>query len=364
MSSKTKNHISLVLLRFLGVPLFAMVVAMIIGACLIGALGRNPLRVYEILFAGGTSGWPNIAVTLQMMSPLLFTGLSVAIAFRAGMWNIGAEGQMLMGGLAAGVVGAYLPGLPAIVHLPLSVAAAFLGGLLWASIPGLLRVYLAVNELVICLMLNPIALLITGYVSTKLLKAPGPTNKLPDVAPSAFLPNFTVYSQLNAGLFIGLAACVIFAFFNATTVRGLAWKLIGLNARFAHYGGINVPRNALWVMLISGGVAGLAGAEQVLGVYRAFYDNFSPGYGFDGIAVAMLAQNQPLGVIVASFLFGMLNAGSAVLQMDTGLSRDFVQVLQFIIVLILAARFSWKSGLWRRLRKPSVGVMATGSAGT
>lgn len=339
-------------LKTVAAPAFAIAIAVIVGAGLITVLGRNPLEVYGILFAGGLSGWPNVAVTLQMMTPLLFTGLSVAIAFRAGLWNIGAEGQMLIGGLAAGVVGTYVHGLPTAIHLPLCVLAAFLGGSIWASIPGVLRVYLAVNELVICLMLNPIALLLTGYVSTHLLKAPGPTNKLPDVAETAFLPTFTIYSQLNAGLIIGLAACIVMAVFNATTTRGFVWKLIGLNPRFAYYGGINVSRNALLVMLISGGVAGLAGAEQVLGVYRAFYDNFSPGFSFDGIAVAMLSQNNPLGVIAASLLFGMLNGGSGVLQMETGLSKHFVEVLQFIIVLVLAAQFAWQRKMLRRVPKP------------
>lgn len=354
MSPSRVGGLARTLLKALAAPAFAITVAVIVGGGLVALLGRNPVEVYRILFAGGLSGWPNVAVTLQMMTPLLFTGLSVTIAFRAGLWNIGAEGQMLIGGLAAGVAGAYVHGLPTAIHLPLCILAAFLGGLAWASIPALLRVYLAVNELVICLMLNPIALMLTGYVSTRLLKAPGPTNKLPDVAETAFLPSFTVYSQLNAGLIIGLAACIAMALFNATTIRGFVWKLIGLNPRFAYYGGIDVSRNALAAMLVSGGVAGLAGAEQVLGVYRAFYDNFSPGFGFDGIAVAMLSQNNPLGVIAASFLFGVLNGGSAVLQMETGLSKYLVEVLQFVIVLILAAQFTWKRKLLKRPSKPAI----------
>ena len=348
MSADRRRPAGLRWLRVIVAPAVAVAVALVVGGLLIAALGRNPLEIYGVLLAGGLSGWPNMAVTLQMMSPLLLTGLSVAIAFRAGLWNIGAEGQMLMGGLAAGIAGAYLPGLPWFVHLPLCIAAAFLGGLAWAGIPAVLRVYLAVNELVICLMLNPIALLLTSYVSTRVLKAPGPTNKLPDVAASAVLPGFTLYSQLNAGIILGLAACVTVAVVNATTVKGFTWKLIGLNPRFSHYGGIDVARNALGVMLLSGGVAGLAGAEQVLGVYRAFYDNFSPGFGFDGIAVAMLAQNHAIGVIAASLLFGVLNAGSGVLQMETGLSKYFVDVLQFIIVLVLSARFVWPRWLLRR----------------
>ena len=323
-------------------PAFAIVTATIVGALLIAVLGQNPLEVYWTLLSGGLSGWPNFSVTLQMMTPLLFTGLSVAIAFRAGLWNIGAEGQMLIGALFAGVAGYAFTGLPMIIHLPLCILMGCVGGMLWAAIPAVLRVYLGVNELVVCLMLNPIALLLTGYVSTRALKAPGPTNKLPDIAQTAYLPSFSIYSQLNAGIVLGVTVCLLFAIFNATTVRGFIWKLIGLNPRFAHYGGIDVKANAIAVMLISGGVAGLAGVEQVLGQYHSFYDNFSPGFGFDGIAVAMLANSNPLGVIAASFLFGILNSGSGVLQMETGLSKYFVQVLQFIVVLVLAAKFTWR----------------------
>jgi len=336
--------------RALYAPVFAIIVSFLIGAVLIVILGRNPVEVYGYLLEGGLSGWPNFAVTLQMMTPLLFTGLAVAIAFRSGLWNIGAEGQMLMGALLAGIVGYIFVDLPMIIHLPLSILAGFVGGALWAAIPALLRVYLGVNELVVCLMLNPVALLFTGYVANKALKAPGPTNKLPDIAASATFPSLTLYSQLNAGIFLAVAVCLFFALFNRMSVLGFKWNLIGLNARFAYYGGINVKRQALYVMALSGGVAGLAGAEQVLGQYRAFYDSFSPGYGFDGIAVAMLAANSPIGVIAAAFLFGSLNGGSAVLQMMTGLSKYFVQLLQFIIVLVLAAQFSWH---WLNKKKRS-----------
>jgi len=321
-------------------PILAVLIAMAVGAILVAAVGENPIYVYATLVEGGLVGWPNLSVALQLTTPLIFTGLAVALSFRAGLWNIGAEGQMLMGALAAGILGYAVP-LPAALHIPLCVSAAFLGGALWAAVPALLRVYLSVNELVVCLMMNPIALLLTGYVSARALKAPGPTNKLPDILDSAILPNFSLFSQLNAGIFIALAACGVVMFVNAATLRGFEWKILGLNPRFAYYGGINVGRNALAVFLMSGGIAGLAGAEQVLGVYKAYYDNFSPGYGFDGIAVAMLAKNSPIGVIFAAFLFGAMNAGSAVLQMTTGVSKYLVQVLQFIIVLVLAAQFSF-----------------------
>jgi simple sugar transport system permease protein len=253
---------------------------------------------------------------------------------------------MLMGALFAGIVG-YAAPLPDVLMVPACVLAALIGGAGWAAIPALLRVFVGVNELVLCLMLNPIALLLTGYISARVLKAPGPTNKLPDVVDAARLTNFTLYSQLNTGIFIALATCVLVAVFNVTTLRGFEWKLIGLNARFANYGGVRIRANVIGVMLTSGAIAGLAGAEQVLGVYGAYYDNFSPGYGFDGIAVAMLANSNPIGVILSSFMFGALNSGSSVLQMQLGVSKYLVQVLQFLVVLILAAQFTLP---WRRRR--------------
>ena len=338
------------LARALAGPLLAVLIAFVIGGLLVAVLGDNPLEVYAALLRGSLSGWPNIAVTLQMTTPLIFTGLAVAVAFRSGIWNIGVEGQMLVGALMAGIAGSMLD-LPAPLEVPVCIAAAIVGGAAWAAIPAVLRVYVGVNELVVCLMLNPIALLLTGYVAARVLKAPGPTNKLPDIVDAAHLSNVTLYSQLNTGLLIALVACVLVALFNAGTVRGFEWKLIGLNPRFANYGGVRVRANVIGVMLVSGALGGLAGAEQVLGVYGAFYDNFSPGYGFDGIAVAMLANSSPIGVILSALLFGALNSGSSVLQMELGISKYLVQVLQFIVVLILAARFTFR---WRGWRRPWV----------
>jgi general nucleoside transport system permease protein len=159
-------------MRALAGPLFAVAISFAVGGLLVLALGRNPFEVYGALLTGAFSGWPNISVTLQLMTPLLFTGLAVAVAFRSGIWNIGVEGQMLMGAMLAGIVG-YAAPLPDVLMIPACILAALIGGAAWAAIPAVLRVFVGVNELVICLMLNPIALLLTGYVSARVLKAPG-----------------------------------------------------------------------------------------------------------------------------------------------------------------------------------------------
>jgi general nucleoside transport system permease protein len=321
-------------------PAIALVISALVGGILVAAIGDDPIQIYGILISGSLVGVPNLMVTLQIMTPLLFTGLAVSIAFRAGLWNIGVEGQMLVGGFFAGLVGWLLP-LPAVLHIPLTLIAAMFGGALWSAIPAFLRIKLNVNELVVCLMLNPVALLLTGYFTIHVLKAAGPTNKLPDVLETAMLPQFSLFSQANAGVFLALGCCILFAVINGWTVRGFEWKIMGLDPTFAYYGGVDVPRRAISAMLVSGAIAGLGGAEEVMGVYRAFFDGFSPGYGFDGIAVAMLANFNPLAVIAAAALFGALESGGAVLQMTTNISKYLVEVLQFTTVLILAAQFSW-----------------------
>ena len=231
------------------------------------------------------------------MTPLIFTGLAVAISFRAGLWNIGAEGQMLWARSAAGIVG-YASPMPDISACSRLHPGGFdrrrrLGGHSCVAarvsrrqrtrhLPDAESDRAAADRL----------------FSARVLKAPGPTNKLPDVLNAARLTNFTLYSQLNTGMFIALACCVLFAVFNVATMRGFEWKLIGLNRALPITAGSHAAPMSICVMLVSGAIAGLAGAEQVLGVYGAFYDNFSPGYGFDGIAVAMLANSNPIGVIL------------------------------------------------------------------
>jgi len=326
----------------LGRPVLALVAAFVAGGLLVLALGSNPFTVYSQLIRGGLDGWPNIAVTLQSTTPLIFTGLAVAFAFRGGMANIGVEGQMLFGALAAGIVGSAVR-LPAPLHVTACLLAAALAGSLWAAIPGVLRAYFNVNELVLCLMLNPIALNVTSFFASRALKAPGPTNKLPDIQPTAELAQLTLFSQVNTGLFIAVVLVGLVLAFNGLTRRGFEFKILGLSPRFAHYGGLRVRSSMLAVMLVSGAIAGLGGAEQALGVYRAYYDGFSPGYGFDGIAVAMLANNHPVGVLASAFLFGTLSSGSSVLQMTSNVTKDLVKVLQAIVILMLAARaMGWR----------------------
>ncbi|HTP59113.1 MAG TPA: ABC transporter permease [Spirochaetia bacterium] len=328
-------------------PSAAVIMALLIGAVIIRIMGEDPVLAYRTLISGAFNGTANLVATLQNTTPLLFTGLAVGFAFRSNVANIGVEGQMLFGALAAGIVGYYVRGLPHLIHLPLAILAAMAAGAAWAYIPAFLKSALRINELVVCLMLNPMALLLTGYISSYPLKAPGPTNKTYDILPTAHLHQFSDMAQLNTGFIIAVVLLVIFWFIENRTKKGYEWKLIGQNPVFSRYGGIDVQASIVQVFLVSGMIAGLAGAEQALGVYRAFYNGFSPGYGFDGIAVAMLAKFNPLATAYSALLLGALNSGGIVMQMMTSVTRDLIKVLEAIIILLLAADFA----LGQRRRK-------------
>lgn len=327
-------------------PVIAVVVALVLGAMVIYAVGENPVYAYQQLLWGAFGGWGNLSATLQYTTPLLFTGLAVGFAFRSDVSNIGVEGQMLFGAMAAALVGHYVR-LPMPLHLPLAILAAMLAGGLWALVPALGKVKLGLNELVLCLMLNPVASKITSYLAGYPFKAPGPTNKTYDIMPSAALAQFTPLSQLNIGFVLAVATIIAFWYIENRTVKGYEWRLVGLNSLFARQVGINVNGAIYEVFFVSGILAGLAGAEQALGVYRSFYDGFSPGFGFDGIAVAMLAKNSPIGIAVAAVLLGALNSGGIAMQMMTSVTRDIVKVLEAIVILLLAAEFAVS---WHRLR--------------
>jgi len=336
----------------LGRPALAILIAGLVGGLIILLLGNNPLIAYGILWSGAFGNRISVYSTLQFTTPLIFTGLAVAFSFRAGIWNIGVEGQMLFGAFFAAEAG-YLLRLPAIIHVPVAFLCGIAGAVLWALIPGLLRALLGINELVVNLMLNPTALLITSYLSGYPFKAPGPTNKTYDIQPTAQLPQLTTSSQLNVGIFIALALALVIFAFQMFTAEGYELKMIGLNPIFARYGGLNVTRSLILVMVISGAIAGMAGVEEALGVDHAYYDGFSPGYGNQGIAIAMLAKNNPIGVVFAALLLGALNSGGQQLQLQTNITRDFVNLLQAVIIFFLAAEFAVG---WYRYQRQAKGV--------
>jgi simple sugar transport system permease protein len=299
--------------------------------------GYSPLTAYKAMIWGAISNWDGIALSLVQATPLIFTGLAVAFANNCGVFNIGAEGQLYLGAMAAAVIGAFIPPLPHFFHLFLALLGGAIFGGLWASIAAWLKVKAEANEVIITIMLNSIGILLCSYLANYVFKAPGPVAQTPEVHASAALNRIGTGTQLSTALLVGLGLIIIIWVVLYRTKLGYEVRIVGANPRAAATAGINVAGMTFVALFISGALAGLGGAGQVLGLHSRFIDGFSPGYGFDGIAVAILGGNSPIGVLFAALLFGLLRAGGMVLDRTTKIPVDFVLIIQAAIILFIAA---------------------------
>jgi ABC-type uncharacterized transport system permease subunit len=333
-------------------PALAIAIALLVGVAVIVAIGQDPVAAYESFLGGSFTGLPQLGGLLAQATPLVLTGLSVALSFRAGVFNIGAEGQLYLGAFAAAVVGSALGALPGPAALALALLAAVLAGAVWALVPALLLVRWGVGEIVTTLMLNYLAILLTEYLSRYPFK--DPTAGAPETRTiQAGLPTILGGSSANAGLLIALLATVAVAFVLFRSTWGLRLRLVGENPRFASYLGIGVGRTIVQTMLVSGGLAGLAGAVQVLGILHRFFADFSPGYGFTGLTVALLGQLDPWGTAAASLVYGLLINGATIMQQQTDVPYPLVSVLQGLVVMLMTAGglLVWWHGRRRRPRR-------------
>jgi simple sugar transport system permease protein len=319
-----------------------LAVALVAAAVVLALAGHNPLEVYRLLAVESFGSTKRIAATLAAATPLILTGLATAVAFRAGAFNVGVEGCVFVGGLAAAYVGFTYAGLPAFILLPAALAAAVIIGALWMLVPGLLKARLDVDEVVTTLMLNFIAVSLTAYLVNGPLLAPGAANSAtPMVAAAARLPKLMPPSTLNAGFLIAVGLLFIYAFWNRRTALGLETRLAGLNGRFAIASGINVPMLVIKMMLLSGAIGGLAGGIHALGSVGRFVSGFSPGYGFTGIAVALLGRGSALGIFLAAILFGALATSGATIQLFSDVPIEIVSILQGMVMIFAVARVGW-----------------------
>lgn len=346
--------------RALGVPLGSVLLAFLVGAVIVAVTNGNPILAYQALVCGGFGLFcfggeqPALQVsnTIVFLTPLIMTGIAVALPFRAGLFNIGAEGQLVMGAIAAATVGIHLTSWPAWALLPLVLIAGAVAGALWGGIVGVLKATTGAHEVVTTIMLNFIAqwflrfLIIGGP-----LQLPGGSSRSSPIAPSAQLATLlphdnavvifglpsSVY-RAHTGLFVALAAAALFAFLLWRTSLGYEIRAVGQSQRAARYAGISVRRTLILTMLLAGAFAGLAGAVQVAGVDHNLTDQyFTDSTGFDAIAVALLGLNSAVGIILAAILFGALHGGGSVMQSDAAVSGNLVFVLQALILFSIAA---------------------------
>jgi general nucleoside transport system permease protein len=319
-----------------------LLLALVVAAVVLGFAGHNPVEVYRLLAVESFGGAKRVAATLAAATPLMLTGLATAVAFRAGAFNVGVEGCVFVGGLAAAYVGFTYVGLPGAVLLPMALIASIVVGALWMLVPGLLKARLDVDEVVTTLMLNFVAISLTAYLVNGPLLAPGSANSAtPMIDAAARLPRLLPPSTLNAGFIIAVVLLVAYALWGSRTALGFETRIAGLNARFATATGIDVPMLIIRMMLLSGAIGGLAGGIHALGAVGRFVAGFSPGYGFTGIAVALLGRGSALGIFLAAILFGALATSGATIQLFSDVPIEIVNILQGMVMIFAVARFGW-----------------------
>lgn len=277
--------------------------------------------------------------SLVQSTPYIFAGLAVALGFRSGLFNIGAEGQLFMGAIFSVYVGFSITGLPAIIHIPLALLAGALGGALWGFIPGILKAKTGGHEVINTIMMNYIAFRFSEWLLRGPLKRPGSANPVsPTIQDSAKLFRFFEEPiRFHAGFFVALVVAALVYWFLFKTKWGFDLRTVGANPDAARYAGMNSSRSIMLAMFLSGGLAGLAGANEVLGVNHNLALAFSSGYGFDSIALALLGKSHPLGVVLSAILFGTLRNGAVRLQVAAGVPIDIISVMQALILAFIAA---------------------------
>lgn len=332
----TNNRIQPFLLPIFS-PLIAIASALLVGAILILIAGANPIAAYTALFQESLSTYFGFGNTLTKMTPLLFTSLGVLVALRAGQFNIGGEGQIYLGGLGSTLIGLYVQGLPALIHIPLALLTGFLFGAVWGWIPGYLKAMLGVNEVITTLLLNYIAVNLVSYLVQNPLKAPNaPSAYSPLIAKSAQLLIILPESLAHAGILLALMAAGILWVLLVRSPLGYQISAVGFNAIAARYAGISVERTIMLVMALAGGLAGLAGASEVMGLKYRLFEQVSPGYGFDAIAIAFLSRGSVVAVVLTSLFFAALRSGANIMQRSAGVPVTVVYAIQGLTVLFIA----------------------------
>jgi len=306
-----------------------------------GSFGK-PAEMISALLGGDReemrSAFKPFLESLVTTTPYIFTGVAIALGFQAGLFNIGAEGQLFMGSVMAAWAGFTFKGLPPIIHIPLALGIGFLAGAFWGFIPGWLKAKTGAHEVINTIMMNYIAFNLTEFLVGGPFQDPIDTFKTPEIEESAkLLRLFELPLRFNIGFFIAIAVAVLIWYLLYKTTWGYEIRAVGLNPNASRYGGINATLVTILALTLSGAFSGLGGATMMLGVNFRQTQALSTGYGFDAIAVSLLAKNHPLGVILTAMLFGFMRHGSRLMQLKTGIPIDIISILQGLIIFFLAA---------------------------
>ncbi len=323
--------------RAVSVPLAAVLLAALIGAIILIISGANPLQAYAALLQGAFGNSNALGRTLEKATPLIFSGLAVAFGFKAGLFNIGAQGQLLFGAITAAAIGFGIDGLPAVIHIPLALLGGGLAGALYGAIPGALKTFTGAHEVITTIMLNYIAINITDYLADGPWKDTSPGNivaRTPPIFDSARIP---ALGGISFGFIIAILFAVLTWWLLWKTTIGFEIRTVGQNPHAAQYAGVKVARTVILTMVLSGLLAGIGGAVETQAVVGRYQPGFNAGLGFDGITIAMLGKIHPFGVIPAAILVGAMKAGASNMQFTAGVAKEITDVIQALILFFIAA---------------------------
>ena len=315
-------------------------IGLVLGTVFVLLGGYNVLEVYSYLIRGSLGSVSALSYTIRWTTAFLLCGIASGIAFKGGMFNMGTEGQLYMGAISATLVGIYCKGLPAIAHIPLCMLAGMVAGAIWASIPALLRVYWNTSEIVVTLMMNYIAINFTSFLVKEYFLTTGVFGDSLTTDELAATARFPVFggSPISFGFILGTLLIIAYILFFTKSKRGFEIKVSGVNPDFAKFSGISVNKVRISVMLMSGMVAGLAGAAEIMGVQGRFLSGFSPDFGTSGMLVALLGNSSGIGIYISAIFMGILKAGSLTLERSAGVSRALAVVIQALIICFVSVK--------------------------
>lgn len=342
-----KNILQADLFRKIWISIISVIIGLIVACLCIWCIGINPVKAMQTFLSTFSGDLYGISEIFVKALPLMLTGMSYAFASRCGLVNIGAEGQLVMGALFSTLVGVYVKGLPAAVHIPFTILAGFVGGGLLGMIAGLMKTRFGVLEVLSTIMLNYVAQYIVSFMATGPLKE-GYLPQSPEFLSTARMPNILPMTRLHAGVLVGLLAILAFYILINRTTFGFRIRAVGDNPHCAHYAGMHVDRNIVWAMFIAGGFAGLAGCLELQGILGRLYEVFSPGWGWDGISVGLLGNSTPIGVLISSLLLGFIRSGVNSMQRSIGVPIGIVYVIQSVIIICILCR-DYKPSILKRL---------------
>jgi general nucleoside transport system permease protein len=330
---------------------WAVLLALLAGSILFLSADANPLMAYRALFGEAFFDYFGFGATLVKFSPIVLAGLAVVVPLKAGLFNIGGEGQIYIGALFTAMAALYLPEIPWPLHLLACTIAGMIGGGLWAGIAGYLKAYRGINEVIVTLLLNYVAINVVSYAAGgPMMEEGAPYPYSAEVPPQLFLPLILPPTDAHIGAAVGVLFALALAVWFRYSTAGFAMTTVGHNPQAARYAGISVRRQIMGAMMLGGALAGLAGSFEVLGVKYRLFHMFSPGYGFDGIVVAFMAGANPLFVPVAALFFSGLRAGAQLMQRAVGVDSTVVDAIQGLVVIFVAASLAirFRESRWAR----------------